>query len=195
MLMSVVMSAPGPLILGIGLLLGRSNTQIADFLRRSIELLAIIMSFIAYRITVKRELNPQETQSLERRTNLFVGGTMLLAGVVMLCITLFSEGGEKGNVVFALVIAVLGVTANSIFWIRYKRLSRAENSAILEVQSRLYRAKTFVDICVTAALLSVLIAPQSQVSYYFDKAGSAVVSVYLAYSGIKIISEQSKKQR
>ena len=32
---SVIMSSPGPLVVGLGLLAGRSSTQIADFFRRS----------------------------------------------------------------------------------------------------------------------------------------------------------------
>ena len=52
-LMSVLMSAPGPLVVGLGLLAGHSSTQIADFVRRSSELLAIIMAFAVYKITVK----------------------------------------------------------------------------------------------------------------------------------------------
>ena len=46
LLMSVLMSAPGPLIIGFGLLLGKSSTQIADFVRRSAELLGIIMAYV-----------------------------------------------------------------------------------------------------------------------------------------------------
>ncbi len=190
LLMSVIMSAPGPLILGIGLLLGQSSTQIADFIRRTIELLAIIASFAAYNITAKKQLNEEETARVERNTNLFVGITMLAAGVIMLGITLFAKATDSGNVVMALIIALLGVTANTIFWFRYKRLAKLEDSSILEVQSKLYRAKSFVDLCVTVALLSVLIAPASPISYYLDKIGSSVVSVYLGYSGVKIIIEK-----
>ncbi len=193
LLWSVIMSAPGPLILGVGLVLGRSNTQIADFIRRTIELLAIIVSFIAYRITTKKQLDEKQTARLERNTNLFVGVTMLAAGIIMLCITLFSENEDKGNVLFGLIIALMGLVANTIFWFRYKRLAAAENSAILEVQSRLYRAKAFVDLCVTSALLAVVIAPASEVSYYLDLVGSCVVSVYLAYSGIKIIIDRLRR--
>lgn len=54
--MSVVMSAPGPLIIGLGLLVGKSSTQIADFIRRSAELLGIIMAYIIYKITTKDEV-------------------------------------------------------------------------------------------------------------------------------------------
>lgn len=34
LLLSVLMSAPGPLIIGLGLTVGRSTTQLADFLDR-----------------------------------------------------------------------------------------------------------------------------------------------------------------
>ena len=53
LLLSVLLSSPGPLVLGIGLTVGRSSTQISDFTRRSAELLAIISSFVVYCITNK----------------------------------------------------------------------------------------------------------------------------------------------
>lgn len=194
MLLSVIMSAPGPLVLLVGLFMGKSNTQIADFIRRSIELLAIVVSFIAYQITAKKHLNDEEKNCLEQNTNLFVGIAMCVAGVIMLCVTFLSENEDKGNVVFPLVIALLGATANSIFWARYTVLSKREDNAILAVQARLYRAKTFVDLCVTVALVAVLAAPMSALSYYLDLVGSAIVSIYLAYSGVKIIIERFRKK-
>ncbi len=190
LLWSVIMSAPGPLVLAIGLMQGRSSTQIADFVRRSIELLAIVASFIAYQITGKRQLDETQTAKLERNTNLFVGLAMLAAGVIMLCITLLDRTESTGNVLFSLIIALLGVIANTIFWLRYRRLARAEQSAILDVQSKLYRAKSLVDLCVTTALLAVMIAPGTAVSYYLDLVGSIIVSIYLGYSGAKIVIEK-----
>ena len=41
LLLPVLMSAPGPLVVGLGLLAGCSSTQIADFVRGSAELLAL----------------------------------------------------------------------------------------------------------------------------------------------------------
>ncbi len=190
--MSVVMSAPGPLILAVGLIFGQSNTQIADFIRRTIELLAIVSSFVAYHITVKRKLDETQTARIEKNVNLFVGGIMLVTGILMLGITLFSKSEDSGNVITAFVIALLGVTANTIFWFRYTRLAKLEQSAILEVQSKLYRAKSFVDLCVTIALLAVMLNPTSPIAHYLDIIGSSVVSVYLGYSGLKIIIEKMK---
>ena len=50
LLLSVVLSSFGPFVLGYGLTIGHSTTQIADFTRRTAELLAIIVSFAVFAI-------------------------------------------------------------------------------------------------------------------------------------------------
>ncbi len=193
LLLSVLMSAPGPLVVGLGLLAGRSSTQIADFVRRSAELLAIIMSFAVYRITTgSGGCDEVRRAKLERRANGFVGAMMCLGGAVMVVLALASEAVDKGNVIPGLSIAVMGVIANTAFWIKYTRLNRKEPNAILKVQSRLYRAKSLVDGCVTAALLSVAVAPASPVSYWLDFAGSLIVAVYLIFCGVQTVRESMK---
>ena len=188
LLMSVLMSAPGPLIMGFGLMAGRSSTQIADFIRRSAELLGIVMAWICYRLTVGKDA--AEREKTERLSNLFVGAMMCLGGGIMFVLALSSENGDKGNVIPALVIALLGVVANTIFWRRYTRLNAESPNAILAVQARLYRAKSLVDGCVTAALLSVLCLPGTAFSYYLDLVGTTVVAVYLVYCGLRTVRER-----
>ena len=169
LLWSVIMSSPGPLVVGLGLIIGQSSTQIADFVRRSIELLAIIFSFIVYCLTTKDDYTDEEKKKrLEKGTNIFVSVAMIISGVIMIFLAILLSNEEKGNVIPGLAIAVLGVIANSIFWFRYKKLGEEENNAILKVQSKLYRAKTFVDCSVTVALLVVLLSSNATVSYYFD---------------------------
>ena len=190
LLLSVLMSSPGPLVVGLGLLAGRSSTQIADFVRRSAELLAIIMSFVVYQITTKEDACDQGKRArLERRSNAFVGAMMCLGGAFMILLAFLSDNSDKGNVIPGLAIAVLGVIANTAFWIKYTRLNRKEPNAILLVQARLYRAKSLVDSCVTIALLSVVILPGSPVSYWLDFIGSLIVAVYLIYCGADTIRE------
>ena len=196
LLMSVVMSSPGPLVVGLGLLSGRSSTQIADFVRRSAELLAIIMSFVVYKLTTKGdECDEIKKAKLEKGSNIFVGAMMCIGGIFMILLTLMSENEDKGNVIPGLAIAVLGVVANSMFWKKYTTLNKAEPNAILMVQSRLYRAKTLVDSCVTIALLSVLIAPETQISYWLDFIGSIIVAVYLIWCGIRTVYETATKKQ
>ena len=193
LLMSVLMSTPGPLIIGLGLLVGRSSTQIADFIRRSAELLAIIMAFVVYQITTKDGACDEVRKAkLERLSNMFVGAMMCVGGTFMVVLAILSDNADKGNVIPGLVIAILGVIANSIFWVKYTKLNNAEPNAILAVQARLYRAKTLVDGCVTTALLSVVIAPASQLSIWLDFIGSIIVAVYLIWCGIKTIRDAIK---
>lgn len=193
LLMSVVMSSPGPLIVGLGLLAGKSSTQLADFVRRSSELLGIIMAYVIYRITSKDgEIDADRKARLEKISNIFVGATMCIGGAIMLVLAFVSENEEKGNVIPGLVVALLGVVANTAFFIKYTRLNRAEPNAIIEVQARLYRAKSLVDTCVSVALLSVAIAPESPVSYYLDMIGSAIVALYLLWCGVKTVYEKLK---
>ena len=107
----------------------------------------------------------------------------------MIFLALTSDNTDKGNVIPGLAIAVMGVIANSIFWRKYTRLNKAEPNAILKVQARLYRAKTLVDGCVVIALSSVLLLPGSALSARLDTLGSAIVSLYLLWCGIKTIRE------
>jgi len=193
LLWSVIMSSPGPLVVGLGLLAGRSSTQIADFVRRSAELLAIIMSFVIYTVTTKDgSCDEKKKAVLERRSNIFVGLMMCVGGSFMIALALMSEVEDKGNVIPGLAIAVMGVIANTIFWRRYTRLNKAEPNAILAVQARLYRAKSLVDGCVTAALLSVVIAPDAPVSAWLDFLGSLIVAAYLIWCGIRTVWEAYK---
>ena len=190
LLWSVLMSSPGPLVVGLGLLSGKSSTQIADFIRRSAELLVIIMSFIVFKLTTKDEVcNEEKKQKLERISNVFVGVMMCVGGIFMIILAFMTDNSDKGNVIPGLAIAVMGVIANSIFWRKYTHLNKIEPNAILMVQARLYRAKTLVDGCVTIALLSVVIAPATRISLYLDFIGSLIVAIYLVWCGVRTIYE------
>ena len=194
MLMSVIMSSPGPLIVGLGLLVGQSSTQLADFFRRSIELLAIILSFVVYTLTTREGgVDEMKKQKYERYTNIFVSCAMVVCGSIMTVLALTASSSEKGNVIPGLAIAILGVLANSIFWVKYKRLGTETNNKILMVQSNLYRAKTFVDASVVIALGVVLFSGDPIVSYYFDMIGTVCVSIYLVFTGVKSFIGEVKR--
>lgn len=187
LLASVLLSSPGPIVLGLALVYGRSSTQLADFIRRSAELIAIIVSYLVFRQTQKPALDWERRVKTERLANLSVGAAMCLSGPVIFVSALVSSRMGQGNVVPGLVIAGLGLVTNAYFYLRYHRLNQMNANAILAVQSRLYRAKSLVDACVTAALTAVVIAPGATLTQYVDLAGSIIVAVYLIVSGISTI--------
>ena len=193
LLLSVVLSSYGPIILGYGLTLGHSSTQISDFTRRTAELLALIVAFVVYAITNRREdMDEAQKKALERKGNFFCGIIMCISGLSMLAISFISSDTDKGNVLPAMLIAFFGVVANSIFWRRYTSLYRKQGNAILGVQARLYGAKSAVDICVTLALAAVLAFPGTKAAYWIDCIGSVLVSLYMLRCGIKTIMESRK---
>ena len=188
LLASAVFRSPGPLVIGIALFFGRSSTQLADFIRRTSELVAIIVSWIVFRTVHKSDdFDALRKDKLERTANSCVGIAMCLSGGAMIFIAIFSPNTGKGNVIPGLVIAILGVITNSWFWLRYRKLNHEKPDAILSAQSRLYRAKSLVDACVVIALAFVTVAPGTPASLYVDLCGSIVVALYLIMSGITTI--------
>ncbi|NLM39035.1 MAG: cation transporter [Firmicutes bacterium] len=190
LLASVLLSSPGPIILGAALFAGRSATQLADFVRRTAELVAMVVSLVIYRSVHGGELDVVRQERLERAAALAVGAAMCLSGAVMVVLALFSSSQVQGNVVPGLIIAILGVCTNSWFWLRYRKLSRVTQDVILSAQSRLYAAKSLVDACVTIALAFVVIAPNTPAASLIDSAGSAVVAVYLVAAGVSTIRDK-----
>ena len=194
LLFSIIMSSPGPLVVGLSLLGGHSSTQTADFIRRTTEFLAIVMSYVVYTRITKHCLDDAERRrTLETRSNLFVGIMMCIGGTVMLVLTLFLHDNEKGNVLPGLIIAILSATGNAFFWRKYTTLSSDGHRPILSVQARLYRAKTLIDLSVCAALIPVLIFPDATVTLWIDTIGSLIVALYLIRSGARTVYEQCRR--
>ena len=193
LLMSVIMASPGPLVVGLSLIIGNSSTQMADFIRRTSEFFAIVMSFIVYKIAETGNIEDEwRKERLERRSNLIVGIVMALGGAIMAMLALTAHTTDKGNVIPSLVIALLSATANAIFWSKYERLRKKTANPILTVQSRLYRAKTLIDCCVSVALVMLIVLPSSPISHWFDLGGSAIVAIYLLRAGITTAVESAK---
>ncbi len=189
MLTALLLSAPGPIVTILAVLSSQSATQLADCVRRIAELAAMFVSWWVYR-KIHRDagMNAPEQARLERLANLCVGGAMALSGAVMLALALLQGAAEPGgNVTMGLAIAVLGLLMNGFFWLRYRKLARAENDAVLAAQQTLYRAKTSVDLCVTLALAAVAIAPLHPATPWVDLLGSVAVAGYLLVNGGKTV--------
>jgi divalent metal cation (Fe/Co/Zn/Cd) transporter len=190
LLAAVLLSMWAPLTTGIAVLLSDSTTQVADFVRRSVELVALIVAWQLFRHLQRHtELSPAGRAWLERVAALSVAVALLCSGTVMLLLaaTRVDTFQPGGNVYPGLVIAVLGLITNSWFWRRYARMNREHYDAVIDSQRHLYRAKALVDLCVGVALASVAISPGHIVTRYVDLLGSLTVAAYLLWSGWRSI--------
>jgi divalent metal cation (Fe/Co/Zn/Cd) transporter len=182
LLVALLLSLWAPLVTGIAVLLSQSTTQLADFVRRSVELVALAVSWAVFRSLRRRPaLDRERAARLEALATRVVAVALAVSGVVTLLLVAhrlraFVPGGD---VRLGLLIALLGLATNAVFWRRYAGMARERPDAIIDAQRRLYRAKVAVDACVIAALASVLIAPDHPATRLVDLAGSLAVALYL----------------
>jgi divalent metal cation (Fe/Co/Zn/Cd) transporter len=186
LLVALLLSMWAPLATGIAVILSQSTTQLADFIRRSVELLALLVAWFIFRTIVrKKDMSVVEKTRLERIASLFTAAALVCSGIIILSVAITRLGSFEpgGNVIPGMVIAALGLITNSWFWRRYARQTREVYTPIIDAQAYLYRAKAFVDLCVLLALSAVAIHPAHVVTRYVDLLGSAAVVVYLLWSG------------
>jgi divalent metal cation (Fe/Co/Zn/Cd) transporter len=197
MLISLLLSAPGPIVTGIPAITSLSATQIADFLRRTAELVALFVSWWIYR-KLQRDIASDNAYRprMEQRANLVVAGAMICSGVAMLIVgvTRLFFYKANGNVIMGLIIAALGLLTNTWFWLRYTRMTRELFDPVIEGQQKLYRAKSCVDLGVVVALTSVAVAPSHPATQYIDASGCIIVACYLLYNGVDIIWKNKVKK-
>ena len=188
------MSSPGPLVVGLSLMGGNSTTQLADFLRRTIEFLAIVLAFVVFCLTCNEDtVDHDKKLRLERYSNIFVSFSMVISGLIMLGLGIFVQNENKGNLIPSLVIALIGLCSNGIFWLKYHKMFKQSNDELFRTQRSLYGGKIFVDTSVFASLTVVLFSNNITLSYYFDLFGTVCVASYLVYSGIKMMIRIFKK--
>lgn len=191
LLMSVIFGLPCPIIVGVGLMFGQSSTQLADFFRLLTELLGIIMAYFVFVATNKAGGCDEEKKAkLETMSNIFVGIVMCIGGMIMLVVSIAIHDSEKGNVIPGLVISFVGAVMNIAFWRKYVSLSKKSHNDIVAVQTRMYSAKSLVNVCVTLALLVVVLFPGTAFSFYFDLVGSFAVAIYVIFCGAKTLFEK-----
>jgi Co/Zn/Cd efflux system component len=185
LLVALLLSMWAPLATGIAVLLSSSTTQAADFVRRSVELVALATSWAVFRYVRRRPgLTAERAARLESNAARTVALALAVSGAVTLTLAAarLREFVPGGDVRLGLLVAVLGLVTNAVFWRRYAAMSREAAGAIIDAQRRLYRGKVAVDLCVIAALFTVLVAPDHGAARGVDIAGSVAVGIYLLAS-------------
>lgn len=187
LLTALLLSMWAPLTTGIAVIMSSSTTQLADFIRRSVELFALFISWRVFRHLQRDEkLGLAEKARMEKTAGLCVAITLCCSGVVMLglAISRLNSFEPGGNVYLGLGIAILGLITNSWFWRRYTIQTIEHYSPVIDTQRQLYRAKAFVDLCIIIALTAVAVNAAHPLTRYIDLLGSMAVAVYLLWSGI-----------
>jgi len=154
LLIALLLSMWAPLVTGIAVVMSTSTTQLADFVRRTVELIALFVSWWVFRYIARNEtLTPDKKAAMEKISGLCVAAAIVISAIVMLILTISRIGvvDPGGNVYPGLIIATLGFIVNTWFWRRYTRLNSEQYNSIINAQKQLYQAKAIVDLVVIAA--------------------------------------------
>ena len=191
--LSVIFSAFGPFVLLGALWMNTSMTQLGDFIRRTTELGVLVLALWTYLKLEK--ISSTLRANYQKRIYLASGLVLWLSALVLtmfLIINLVTPVYPEGNVVIGLSVAVLGMLVNGYFAIRYKLFDQQSPNAVMDTQSKLYQAKTLVDINVTITLLSVIVLTDLNWRYWIDNLGTFLIILYLLYRGFCLLLDATK---
>lgn len=191
LIFATLISIPGPLLLAIGMKDGTGAIQTADLIRRSCEFMTIFLAWLVYEITV-RGLSEEEIRKnrLEAFIKYFTGFSMCLSGTVMIYVAIAGFGDEKGSVITSFILAMIGAIVNARLYFNYRTM----DNAVLSVQAKLHRVKMLLDCFMALLLLIWIFSPVETVRSYTDIIGSCSISVYLIWSGIKVLTDKKGKE-
>lgn len=183
LLIALIASIPGPVALALSLGGGFSVTQLADLLRRSCELLSVVLAFVVFEVSHRASSHSQGR--LEALVRWVTGLSMVFSGLVVGWLAITSFGAERGGVTTSLVLAILGALVNAKLYLGYRKLRHG----VLTIQARLHRAKLLLDMWMTLVLLCTL-ASAPTVRQYADLIGSASIGLYVAISGLRLLLQK-----
>jgi divalent metal cation (Fe/Co/Zn/Cd) transporter len=197
MIIAILLSMFGPIVTGIALTMNTATTQLADFIRRTVEFVVLIISWQFYRYLSLQGVTYDRRKRLEKIVRFIVAIAILISGIVLFLILIskISNPTEPtGNISLGLVIAILGAIVNGFLWRRYIAFHDATPNAIIAAQSGLYQVKTVMDVFVILALIALPLFDYSMTSYVFDLIGTILIVTYLFYQSIRAFIGAQKKE-
>ncbi len=192
-----MISAGAPLATGFAFYQSGSVTVLADFFRRTLELMVLFANWLIYKKILRNEtaIKKIDEQKLEGYAARGVMAVMALSFFVIFFNALgqLRDPQPLGRIWAAMTIGILGMLVNGTFWWKNRSLAKREESSIFYAQWKLYRAKALMDVTLVIILSSSKIFEAYPVSLYFDPVGSIGISFFLLYSSYNIWLNKIKR--
>jgi hypothetical protein len=162
---------------------GANSTQIADLIKRSGDFLTVALAWLVYELTILNSIKIRTKIRLEKFIKYFTGISMCLGGLIMIYVAFADSDGAHGNMLPSLFLATTGALIN--IWLCFNY--RSMKNPVLLIQAKLHRTKALLDGGLAAILLTWLLCPHDTVRHYADIVGTVIISLYLIWSGFKIL--------
>ncbi len=185
MVLAIALSIWGPVVTGIAMTMTDASTQMADFLRRTIEFVVLVLVWLMYRFLARHPVEENQERRIHNTARLVITLVIAISALTTIVLAVFKTrmpAIPTGNVYLGLSIAFLGALVNGSFWRRYRYFDQETPHPIMLAQSRLYGAKTVVDLVVIIALASTIVFSGLWASYWIDLVGTYLIACYLMIS-------------
>ncbi len=186
-----ILSLFGLVAISFAYYVGGSSTIHADFLRRGVEFITLLSSWIVFLVINKKALSLSVGKKLEFFSSLLIVFVMFISFIFISynAYNEFIEPSEVGWLIPGIIVALVAFVNNFYFWRKYNKIVREESTQIIESQRRLYRSKALGDVVVFLTLISTILLGSYQWHQYIDPAGSVLIALFILGSALKILSE------
>lgn len=176
------------------LVAAHSSVLLADFLKTTLEFVAVFLSWLAIRRIVGGTNHQFDygIDKLENLSSLFVG-TIMLLGMLVIVINaianLFNPSHITGIGVWISLIAqmVFGMINGALSWRSYQT-ARVENSPLMKSQAQLFFTRAFGNVFILLALVLSLTLSGVSWSVYIDPIASLVIAASILVAAIGVLT-------
>ncbi|OGV36430.1 MAG: hypothetical protein A2X48_03490 [Lentisphaerae bacterium GWF2_49_21] len=179
------------IITSVAFIMANSSVLLADFLKTSIELLAIFLSWMAMRRINRGDKSFEYgLGKLENMLSIFVGFVMFVSFVIIMVNAIrniFHPGHIAGIGVWISVGAQsLYLVINGSLYVKNKKLAKSSSSPLMDSQTRLFLTRFIGNLFILISLALSLLLKKYSWSVYIDPAASMIIafSILSAILGI-----------
>jgi ferrous-iron efflux pump FieF len=191
---AVIAGAIDTLVCLAAVLAAQSAVLLADFLKTTLEFVAVLLAWFAMRRLARGGGGTYEygVGKLENLSSLFVAVLMILVFLVISANAvrgLVSPSHVGGiGVAISLVAQVVYGGINAWLWRRCRRAAQDEDSPLMAAQAKLFFTKLFGNVFILASLSSSLALADRAWSVYIDPLASLVIAGSILASAIGVFS-------
>lgn len=191
---AVIVGATDSVVCLATVLAADSTLLLADFLKTTLELVAVVLAWLALR-RLSRGGEQHHDYGLGKLENLsslaiavLMGGVFIVIGVEAVKGLIEPAPVSGIGVTLTLVTEVLYGGANAWLWWRSRAAARAEASPLMAAQAKLFLSKLGGNVFIWVSLVLSLSLTQAPWSVYIDPIASLVIATGILVAAIGVFS-------
>lgn len=171
-----------------------SAVLVADFLKTSLELVAVLLAWLALR-HIARGNKHDFDYGLDKLENL----SSLIIGLLMTLVVLIIFGNAVRNMLHPGHLAGIGVwislvaqvvfgVINTRLYLSSNRAAKLEGSPVMKSQARLFFSRAFGNVFILLSLSASMLLADQPWSVYIDPAASMIIAVAIMMDAMRVFN-------